>query len=168
MELFNKAGGLVSSVLVAVGMLIACQAKEDVAPPAPVIQAVIESIGTPAGSAAERRLREWADQGSVLAMRELGLLYRNDAAHRADAMHLFERAALAGDSESAYQLAELYRHSAVGTDRTGQAWPWYVKAAEHRHAKAAMTLLALARTGDGVPLNEADAEKWLAVAGNVK
>jgi TPR repeat protein len=168
MELFNKAGGLVASVLVAVGMLIACQAKEDVAPPAAVIQGVVQSLGTQGSGAAERRLREWSDQGSVLAMRELGLLYRHNPARRADAIRLFERAALAGDSEAAYQLAELYRTSAIAGEQTGKAWPWYVKAAEHRHAKAAMTLLALARTGDGVPLNEADAEKWLAVAGNVK
>ena len=80
MELFNKSGLLVSSLLVAVGALIACQAHEDAMPPANVIEAAALHIGPVGQSAAERRLREWAEQGSPVAQRELALRYQADPA----------------------------------------------------------------------------------------
>jgi TPR repeat protein len=169
MELFNKSGVLLSSVLVMVGSLIACQARDDLVPSAPEVQALAQQLGKHGGAAAERRLREWSDQGSTVASRELGMLYRNDVAKRGDAMRLFEKAARAGDPESAFQLAEMYRTGAVGTtDEADKAWPWYVQAAEHRHARAALTLASLARTGEGAARSEAEVAKWLAAAGQVK
>jgi TPR repeat protein len=113
MELFNKSGVLVASVLVMVGALIACQAKEDAVPPAPVIEAVAQKLNENGGAAAERRLREWADQGSVVAKRELGMLYQSKNTRRDEALRLFEEAAKGGDSESAFQLAEMVRQPAV-------------------------------------------------------
>lgn len=111
MEIFNKSGILVASVLVAVGVLIGVQAKEDVVPPAPVIEAAALQMSQAGGSAAERRLREWADQGSAVARRELAILYQSNSARREEAMRLFEQAAEAGDPEAATQLAAMYRDS---------------------------------------------------------
>lgn len=138
MELFNKSGAFIASVLVMVGTLIACQAKENDVPPAPVIEAVAHKLGQHGGAAAERRLREWADQGSIVAKRELGMIYQNKQTRPQDAIRLFEEAARAGDAESAFQLAELYRK-----DRANAAATLYRQAAEHSHPRAAVRLASL-------------------------
>jgi TPR repeat protein len=163
MELFNKSGALISSVLVMVGALIACQAKEGAVPPAPEIEAMAQRLGAHGGAAAERRLREWAEQGSVVAKRELGMLYQNKTPRRGEAMRLFEEAARAGDAESAFQLAEMYRRTENGsTHAADKAWPLYAQAAEHRHPKAVLRLASLAQDGSE------EAARWLAVAGRLK
>ncbi|UGQ48560.1 SEL1-like repeat protein [Massilia endophytica] len=131
MELFNKSGVLLASVLVMVGALIACQAKEDAVPPAPVIEAVAQKLNENGGVAAERRLREWADQGSVVAKRELGMLYQSKNTRPDEALRLFEEAAKGGDSESAFRLAEMHRASQG------------VQGAQHRQAKAELMLASL-------------------------
>ncbi|TWI69073.1 hypothetical protein IP91_00138 [Pseudoduganella lurida] len=163
MELFNKAGMLISSVFVMVGALIACQARDDVVPPAPVIEAVAQRLGEHGGAAAERRLREWAEQGSVVAKRELGMLYQNKLPQRSEAMRLFEEAARAGDSESAFQLAEMYQRAGSGAGgEQDKAWPLYAQAAEHRHPQAALRLVSLAKGGSE------GAARWLAASGQLK
>jgi hypothetical protein len=111
MELFNKSGLLVSSVLVLVGALIACQAKEDAVPSATVIEAAAMQITTTGPSAAERHLQEWADQGSAVAQRELALRYKADPARRSEALHLFEQAARAGDTQAELGLVTMYREA---------------------------------------------------------
>lgn len=134
MEIFNKAGVIVTSTLVMVGMLIACQVKEEVQPPAPVVEAVARKLAEHGGAAAERRLREWADQGSAVAARELGLRYTLDAAKHKEALRLLEKAAHAGDAVSADYLASRYRSSSTVANGADQHWPLYVVAAP-RHAK---------------------------------
>lgn len=149
MELFNKSGALIASVLVMVGALIACQAKEDAVPPAPVIEAVAQKLSVHGGAAAERRLREWADQGSIVAKRELGMIYQSKTQHRIEAMRLFEEAARAGDAESAFQLAEMVRVPRAGSvEGADRATTLYQQAAEHSHPKAALRLAALVRGAD--------------------
>ena len=108
MELFNKSGVLVSSVLVLVGALIACQAQEDAVPSPTVIEAIATQAGPQGQAAAERRLQEWADQGSPVAQRELALRYLSNPAKRNEAMQLFERAANAGDAQAAVGLVGMY------------------------------------------------------------
>ncbi|GGY34091.1 sel1 repeat family protein [Pseudoduganella albidiflava] len=163
MESFNKSGALISSVLVMVGALIACQAKEGAVPPASVIEAVAQRLSAHGGAAAERRLREWAEQGSVVAKRELGMLYQNKTPRRGEAMRLFEEAARAGDAESAFQLAEMYHRAGDGGDRQAdKAWPLYAQAAEHRHPKAVLRLASLAQGGSE------EAARWLAATGTPK
>ena len=143
MELFNKSGALIASVLVMVGALIACQAKEDAVPPAPVIEAVAQKLSVHGGAAAERRLREWAELGSVVAKRELGMIYQSKTQHRIEAMRLFEEAAKAGDSASAFQLAEMVRvPRGAATERAATL---YQQAAEGSHPKAALRLASLVR-----------------------
>jgi hypothetical protein len=104
MDLFNKSGVLVSSVLVLVGALIACQAQEGAMPASTVIEAAAMQIGPQGQPAAERRLQEWADQGSAVAQRELALRYLSNPAKRGEAIALFERAASAGDARAAVGL----------------------------------------------------------------
>lgn len=113
MELFNKSGVLISSVLVSVGALIACQAQEDAIPSSNVIEAAAMQLGPAGQPAAERRLQEWADQGSPVAQRELALRYLSNPEKRNEALQLFERAASAGDAQAAVGL--------VGMGRDGNA-----------------------------------------------
>lgn len=136
MEIFNKAGVIVTSTLVMVGMLIACQVKEEVEPPAPVVEAVAKKLAEHGGAAAERRLREWAEQGSAVAARELGLLYILDASKHGEAMRLLEKAARAGDAVSIDYLATSNRASTnLANGNADRAWPMYVQLATPRHTK---------------------------------
>jgi hypothetical protein len=107
MELFNKSGILVAAVLVAVGVLIGAQAKDDMVPPPSVIEATAQKMNKEGNFVAERRLREWADQGSAVARRELARHYQTDPARRSEVLRLLEDAARAGDSEAAMQLTQL-------------------------------------------------------------
>ncbi|NVD98068.1 hypothetical protein [Massilia sp. BJB1822] len=169
MELFNKSGALLASGLVMVGALIACQAKEDSVPPPQVIEAAAQALSVNGGAAAERRLREWAEQGSVVARRELGLFYQGKQARRAEAVKLLEQAALAGDSEAAFQLAELYRGGQpFNAQAAEKAHPWYLQAARHSHPKAALTLASLASSGKGAARDEEEAAKWADIAASLK
>jgi len=111
MELFNKSGVLVAAVLVTVGVLIGAQAKDDMVPPASVIESTALKMNKDGNFVAERRLREWAGQGSAVAQRELALQYQFDANRRAEALRLLEDAARAGDSQAAVHLAQLRRQS---------------------------------------------------------
>jgi|GEM_PF-1453729 len=113
MELFNKSGVLVSSVLVLVGALIACQAKEDAVPPSTVIEAAALQLGPTGQVAAVRRLEEWAEQGSPVAQRELALRYLSDPTKHTEALHLFEQAARAGDAQAAVGLLALDREASA-------------------------------------------------------
>jgi TPR repeat protein len=106
MELFNKSGVLVATVLVSVGVLIGVQAKDDMVPPAPALQ-----MNKGNNFAAERRLREWAEQGSAVARRELARQYQADSNRRDEAIKLFEDAARAGDAQAATQLSEMHREA---------------------------------------------------------
>ena len=114
MDLFNKSGVLVSSVLVLVGALIACQAQEGTVPTSTVIEAAAMQIGPQGQPAAERRLQEWADQGSAVAQRELALRYLSNPAKRGEAIALFERAASAGDAQAAVGLVGMAHESGDG------------------------------------------------------
>ncbi len=134
MEIFNKAGVIVTSTLVMVGMLIACQVKENVEPPAPVVEAVAQKLAEHGGAAAERRLREWAEQGSPVAARELGLRYTLDAGKQKEAMRLLEKAARAGDLVSADYLASRYRASSTVSNSTADH-VWLVQMGAPRHTK---------------------------------
>jgi len=107
MELFNKSGILVATVLVTVGVLIGAQAQDDMVPPPSVIEATAQRLNNEGDFVAERRLREWAAQGSAVAQRELARHYQADPAHRAEVLQLLEAAARSGDSQAALQLAQL-------------------------------------------------------------
>ncbi|MRW89579.1 hypothetical protein GJ699_06245 [Duganella sp. FT80W] len=119
MELFNKSGVLVSAVLVSIGALIACQAQEDAIPSSSVIEAAAMQIGPNGQPAAERRLQEWAEQGSPVAQRELALRYLSQPERRGEAMQLFERAASAGDAQAAVGLIGMAHDRSPGGGSAG-------------------------------------------------
>jgi TPR repeat protein len=151
MEMFNKSGIGVASVLLLVGSIIACQSKDEMLPSPAQIEATALTARQGSEASAERRVREWADQGLPVAQRELGLLYKNRLDRRVDAIAMFEKAARAGDAEAAFQLGELYRvASAGGKSEPAKAWPWYALAAQNKHAKAALALALLLKNGNGV------------------
>lgn len=116
MDIFNKSGIIVAASLLMVGMLIACQVQEEVQPPAPVVEAVAKRLAEHGGVAAESRLREWVEQGSAVAARELGLLYMLDASKHAEAIRLLEKAARAGDRASSEYLSNHQVLNTAGAD----------------------------------------------------
>jgi hypothetical protein len=161
MELFNKSGVGVVSVLLLVGSVIACQSKDDM-PPAPAqIEATAYTASLSDETAAERRVREWAEQGLPVAQRELGILYKNRLDRRGDAIALLEKAAHAGDAEAAFQLGEIYR-IADGSHKTDlvKAMNWYKLAAENKHPKAASMLALLSKGADDRTQSEIVPASW--------
>lgn len=136
MEIFNKAGIFVTSTLLMVGMLIACQVQEEVEPPAPVVEAVAKKFAEHGGAAAERRLQEWAEQGSAVAARELGMVYTLDASKHTEAIQLLQKAARSGDPVSADYLANRALPSGgVAHNSSERSLPLYVQLATPRRAK---------------------------------
>lgn len=132
MELFNKSGILVAAVLVTVGVLIGAQAKDDMVPPPTVIEATAQKLNKEGNFVAERRLREWAAQGSAVAQRELAGYYQADPARRTEMLQLLEGAARAGDSQAAIQLGQLREAGhGLGADHMKEA------AASHTAANTA-------------------------------
>lgn len=116
-------------------------------------------------AAAERRVRQWAQQDLPVAQRELALLYQSRAPKRGASMVLFEKAARAGDTEAAFELGEMYRVGSPGMPpEPDKAWSWYKQAAQQKHAQAALMLGLLAKNGDGVARDDAESAKWLTLA----
>jgi len=168
MELFNKSGIGVASVVLLIGSIIACQSKDEMLPSPAQIEATAMTARQGSEASAERRVREWADQGLPVAQRELGLLYKNRLDRRTDAIDMFEKAARAGDAEAAFQLGELYRVPASdGTADPAKAWSWYKLAAQNKHAGAALALAQSPTNGDGARPDPAGTAKWLTVASNL-
>ncbi|HEV7814661.1 MAG TPA: tetratricopeptide repeat protein [Janthinobacterium sp.] len=167
MELFNKSGIGLVSVLLLIGSMIACQSKDEMLPSPAQIEATALTASQGGEASAERRVREWAEQGLPVAQRELGMLYRNRLERRAEAIALLEKAARAGDAEAAFQLGEMYRMAAGGKPEPAKAWPWYKMAAENKHSTAALTLALLMKSGDGVSSNPTETAKWLTLASNL-
>lgn len=52
-------------------------------------------------------MREWAEQGSAVARRELALHYQADTSRRAEVLQWLEDAARAGDEQAVTQLSQL-------------------------------------------------------------
>lgn len=147
--------------------LSACQLSKPV--PAP---AQIESMSMRAAQqgdvVAESRLRDWAQRQAPVAQRELGLLYLTRPAQRPEALRLFMQAARAGDTEAAFQLAQMLRNGASGIMATPElAIPWYRQAAQQKHARAALMLGTLFNNGEGVSVDHAQGARWLAVASDL-
>jgi TPR repeat protein len=86
-----------------------------------VIEAAAMQIGPQGQPAAERRLQEWADQGSPVAQRELALRYLSNPEKRREAMQLFERAANAGDAQAAVGLVGMAHDGGVGMNTSSAA-----------------------------------------------
>ena len=140
--------------VVLAAVLAACQASP---PPTPAeIEAVAMHARQAGDQQAERKVRSWAGKDMPVAERELALIYQARPERRAEALHLFEQAARAGDTEAAFELGQMRRAATPG-----QAWLWYRQAALQGHAKAALMLGLLAANGEGVPQDPVIAARWL-------
>ena len=140
--------------VVLAAVLAACQASP---PPTPAeIEAVAMHARQAGDHQAERKVRGWAGKDMPVAERELALIYQARPERRAEALHLFEQAARAGDTEAAFELGQMRRAATPG-----QAWLWYRQAALQGHAKAALMLGLLAANGEGVPQDPVIAARWL-------
>lgn len=136
----------------------------------PPDSATIESLGILASQAgqaeAKQQLRHWAEQGLPIAQRELARsLLRGDSEAQQQGLDWLGRAALGGDAEAAYLQGEGLRLGRYGQrpDVTA-AKPWLERAAELRHADAALALARLARNGEAGPRDAAAALRWLQLA----
>ena len=163
MRVQHYPGAMLVTVLASV-FLFGCQIQQE-----KPTSAQIETIGMKAmqeaDASAERKLMSWSRQNMPVAQRELGLLYQRRPDQRADALHLFEQAARAGDTEAAFQLGEMLRIGVIGVaPQPAAAAPWYRIAAGQKHAKAALVLGLLYKNGDGVVRDDAQAAHWLNAA----
>jgi TPR repeat protein len=160
----KNAASLTLAFIASAAALIGCQSPE-AAPASAEIESVSMAAAQKHDMQAERRLRSWATQGLPVAQRELGLLYESRPEQRAEAQQLLEHAAQKGDTEAAFQLAELLRVGVPGTlAAPDKALPWYQQAAQQRHAKAALVLGMLFNNGEGTPQDLAEGARWLSVA----
>ncbi|MES2740024.1 MAG: tetratricopeptide repeat protein [Pseudomonadota bacterium] len=145
--------------------LAACAPAAAPAPGAAQIEASAMRAAQQKDRAAEQQLQGWAAAQLPVAQRELGLLYSKRPGHQVQAMAWCERAARAGDTEAAFQLAELYRRDQPGqASRPALAWPWYRQAALQHHARSALMLALMARNGEGRTPDDSEAAGWLLLA----
>jgi len=150
---------LLSSVL-----LFGCQMQQE-KPTSAQIEVIGMKARQEADAHAERKLMAWAEQDMPVAQRELAILYQSRPTQRDDALKLFEQAARGGDTEAAFQLGEMLRVGVLGVPAApAAAAPWYIIAAQHQHAKAALVLGLLYKNGEGVKRDDAQAAHWLAQA----
>jgi TPR repeat protein len=126
-------------------------------PPAAHIEAFAMQASQQQSVEAERRLRLWAEQGVVVAQRELGLLYAKRPALAGDSVAWLSKAARRGDAEAACALGDALR----ARPAPAAAWPWYAQAAALGNARAALMLGLMARNGEGVARNPGLAVRWL-------
>jgi len=166
MERIKNAASLTLAFIACVAALIGCQS------PPPPTSAEIETVSMAAVQKndvkAERRLRDWAAQGLPVAQRELGILYESRPRQRDEAMQLLEHAANTGDTEAAFQLAEMLRTGAPGIAAApAKAIPWYEQAAQQKHAKAALILGMLFNNGEGTKADLEQGAKWLAMSSDL-
>ncbi|MFZ6751249.1 tetratricopeptide repeat protein [Undibacterium sp. Ren11W] len=120
--------------------------------------AQIESLGvlalntqTPTAIAS---LTKWAQQDQPVAQRELGLVLASAGADFSQAVIWLNKAALAGDEEAQFVLAEAHYKAKMGLPQNyAFAWKYYVSAAQRGNTKASFMLARMAKYGEGVPLD---------------
>ncbi|WP_295751848.1 tetratricopeptide repeat protein [Undibacterium sp.] len=120
--------------------------------------AQIESAGvlainaqTPAAMA---NLSQWAQQGMPVAQRELGLVLASAGTDLPQAVSWLNKAALAGDNEAQFVLAEAHYKAKLGVPQNyALAWKWYAAAAMQENTKASFMLARMAKYGEGAPLD---------------
>lgn len=76
-----------------------------------------------------------------------------------------EKAAHAGDAESAYELGKVYQYGLLSTTQDEKrSVQWYRAAAELGHRGAQFEMSVAYYKGLGVPLDKAEAAKWWTLA----
>lgn len=135
-------------------------------PAVPKEPAAIEALGQRAAQAghadALAQLQGWAEAGSVLAQRELGLALLRQRPDPRPGLSWLDRAARAGDAEAAFQWADIQRLGRHGLQPDPEAArPWFEQAARAGHAEAALELARLLSQGAGMAHDEQEASRWL-------
>lgn len=125
MELFNKSGIALVAAIVGVGLLIACQAQDDMMPSAVQIEATADTASLGPQTVAEGRMVEWAAQGLPVAQRELARIYQNRPGKQVEALQLLEKAARSGDSEAASRLSQMLKPAGHGAMLQANPAPKY-------------------------------------------
>ncbi len=126
----------------------------------------IESVGMLAlhgrQVSAITQLQAWAAAGRPVAQRELALALASIPDQSAQAGAWLEKAAVAGDTESRFQLAQALYQGSLGLKLDqAQAWSWYERAAKSGNAKASFMLARMAKYGEGVPRDLKLSATWL-------
>ena len=80
------------------------------------------------------------------------------------AVNLFEMAALAGDRESAANLAKMYEFGMAVELDLALAVKWYLKAAEMGDRFSQFSASVMYYKGEGVPRDRVEAAKWWTIA----
>lgn len=94
----------------------------------------------------------WARRGMPVAQRELALVLASTPTSYPQAQLWLEKAALAGDGEAQFALAELHYKAKLGQPQNyALAWKWYTAVARQGNAKASFMLARMAKYGEGVP-----------------
>lgn len=143
-----------AALLIVTLVLIACGEKRIILPG--IVE--IESTGLIAlhgqKAAALDALLGWAQAGSPVAQRELGLAYAAQPAKYREALHWLEQAAAAGDVEAQFTLAEAYykKQYSLAQD-LALAWKYYQAAARQQYAKAELMLARMSKYGEGTAKN---------------
>lgn len=114
-------------------------------------------------------MREWhplAEQGHVIAQKNLGVIYRQGRGverNYAEAIKWYRKAADAGNAKAQFSLGLMY-HEAQGVSQNyTQAAKWYRKAAEQGVKLAQYNLGLMYYEGKGVPRNFTEAYRWWAM-----
>ncbi|MEW6647288.1 MAG: sel1 repeat family protein [Pseudomonadota bacterium] len=91
-----------------------------------------------------------------------------DAGDHSRALLLLRPLARDGNMDAQYLLGSLYSSGGNDVAQDGaEAVKWLTRAAEQGHQQAANTLGMMYVSGLGVKMNEAEAQKWFALAGKI-
>jgi TPR repeat protein len=81
------------------------------------------------------------------------------------AFKLYQSAAVAGNEESMYELAECFMIGKGTTKSPQKAFKWYLKSAESGFRKANAKVAQCYLTGNGVRKDEAKGQEWMMQSG---
>ncbi|MFZ6753117.1 tetratricopeptide repeat protein [Undibacterium sp. Dicai25W] len=131
--------------------------------------AEIESMGMTAlhGQQSEAfvALKTWAQQGNVVAQRELAYALSVNKDKQNEAANWLKKAAEGGDSDAQFNYAEANYKSRLGLKQNyPEAWKWYEAASVKKNDKATFMLSRMSKYGEGVPKNIEQSAHWLQVA----
>jgi TPR repeat protein len=91
-----------------------------------------------------------------------------DAGEHSRALLLLRPLARDGNMDAQYLFGSLYSTGGNGVAQDGdEAVKWLARAAEQGHLQAANALGMMYVSGLGVKMNEAEAQKWFALAGKI-
>lgn len=111
-------------------------------------------------------LASGADSDAVKLRKEGFRYYQGDGVKRDDARALeyFEKAARAGDAESAFNLGKMYEYGLGAPLDKAKSASWYGFAAERGDRNAQAALAIMLYMGEGLARDRVEAAKWWSLA----